>query len=159
MKCGANLAAPQQAQPPQQPQQQPWGQPQYPAQPPQYPQPPASSNTGGLEENLACALCYALGWLSGVFFLVVDPLNKTIRFHAVQSILFNVGTIVLWIAWGIVTGIIRAMLPFSLGFVFAPLSGLLGLAFLGAWLFLMYKAYNREHFKIPVLGDIAEKHA
>lgn len=168
MKCGANLGA--QQPPPQQPPQQQWGQPQYgqpqyqqqpPYQQPQYQQPPQPAAAGGLEENVASALCYLLGWLSGVFFLVVEPFNKnkTIRFHAFQSIFFNVGSIVFWIVFNIFTTILHRLLNYSLWFVISALSALVGLAFLGVWVFLMYKAYNRERFKIPVIGDLAEKQA
>jgi len=175
MRCGATLgAAPQQPpqqqypQQPQQPQQQ-----QYSQQPPQqqqqwgqqqqgYPQqPPPAASTGGLEENVAAALCYALGLLSGIAFLVIEPFNtnKTIRFHAFQSIFFAVGYFVFWIIFGIFTAILRSLLNYSLWFIPNLLSLGVGLAFIGVWLFLMYKAYNKERFKIPVIGDIAEKQA
>lgn len=181
MRCGATIGGapqqppqqqpPQQQQPyPQQPpppqqQQQQWGQQQqgYPQQPPQqqWGQPAPAASTGGLDENVAAALCYALGLLSGIAFLVIEPFNrnKTIRFHAFQSIFFAVGYIVFWIIFSIFTAILRSLLNYSLWFIPNLLSLGLSLAFFGIWLFLMYKAYNRERFKIPVLGDLAEKQA
>lgn len=184
MRCGASIgAAPQQPaqQPPQNPQpQQPYAQPQYPQQPPQqqqqqwgqpqqgYPQqqqqwgqPAPAAPAGGLDENVACALCYALGVLSGVAFLVIEPFNKnkTIRFHAFQSIFFALGYFVFWIIFSVFTGILRSLLNYTLWFIPSLLSLAVGLAFFGVWLLLMYKAYNKERFKIPIIGDLAEKQA
>jgi uncharacterized membrane protein len=149
-------------QPPQYGQQPPqYGQqpPQYGQQPPQYGQPPAS--TGGLDENLASALCYALGLITGILFLVLEPhnKNKTIRFHAFQSIFFSLGVIVLNIALRIVFSVLFSILPYSMWALFGMLSLLLSLCYIAAWVFLMYKAYNRERFKIPIIGDLAEKQA
>jgi uncharacterized membrane protein len=50
-------------------------------------------------------------------------------------------------------------LNYSLWFIPSLLSLAVGLAFFGMWLFLMYKAFNKEYFKIPVIGDMAEKQA
>jgi len=179
MRCGATIggaAQPPQQQPPQQawqppqqqqapPQQQRWAHEQrgYRQQPPQqqWGQPAPAASEGGLDENVAAALCYALGLLSGVAFLVIEPFNKnkTIRFHAFQSIFFAIGYFVFWIILSIFSAILRSLLNYTLWFIPNLLSLGVGLAFFGFWLFLMYKAYNREMFKIPVIGDIAEKQA
>lgn len=190
MRCGTPVAAGGSAQPPQQPQppqpqgfgqaqppypqqQQPYGQqqppygqqqPPYGQQQPPYGQPqygqPAPA-TGGMEQNVASALCYLFGLITGVLFLVLEPYNKdkVVRFHAFQSIFFNVGAIALNIALSIVFSILRHALPLSMWIIFTMLSLVMSLAFLGAWIFLMYKAYNREMFKIPFIGDLAEKQA
>ena len=166
MRCGTPVAsgAPQQQQPPQQQppypqQQQPYGQQQPPYGQPQYGQPAPAA--GGMEDNVASALCYLLGLITGVLFLVLEPYNKNkmVRFHAFQSIFFNLGAIVVNIAFSIVVSIMRHLLPFGMWTLFTLLSLGLSLAMLGAWAFLMYKAYNREMFKIPVIGDLAEKQA
>lgn len=178
MRCGATIggaAQPPQQQPPQQPPQQAWQPPQqqqqpYPQQPPPQQQqwgqqqqgyPPPAASAGGLDENVAAALCYALGLLSGIAFLVIEPFNtnKTIRFHAFQSIFFAVGYFVFWIAFSIFTRILYSVLNYTLWFIPNLLSLAVGLAFFGMWLFLMYKAFNKERFKIPVIGDLAEKQA
>jgi uncharacterized membrane protein len=189
MRCGTPVAsgAPQQPQPPQPPQQQPpypqqpqppypqqqqpfgqqpppYGQQQPPYGQPQYGQPqygqPAPA-AGGMEDNVASALCYLLGLVTGVLFLVLEPYNKNkvVRFHAFQSIFFNIGAIALNIGFSIVFSIMRHMLPYSMWMIFTLLSLGLSLLMLCAWAFLMYKAYNREMFKIPVIGDLAEKQA
>src|SRR5579862_5337508 len=64
------------------------------------PAPPPSLAAPGLEENLACALCYVLGLLTGVLFLVLEPYNRNrlIRFHAFQSIFLWLASLVCWIA-------------------------------------------------------------
>jgi uncharacterized membrane protein len=57
-------------------------------------------SAGGLDENIASALCYLAGLITGVLFLVLAPYNqnRTIRFHAFQSIFFHVGVIIIWMA-------------------------------------------------------------
>ena len=142
------------------------------ASPPPPPPPPAASpfpaaagpapvaQSAGLEENLACALCYVLGLLTGILFLVLAPYNQNrlIRFHAFQSIFLNIA----WIAIYIVLSIVSVAL-FSIPFLGAMLSIVLHLAaFLGffiLWLMLMYKAYNRERWVLPFIGPLAEKQA
>jgi|GEM_PF-1398949 len=94
----------------------------------------------GMDENIESALCYALGWITGVVIFILETANKTVRFHAMQSIIVFGGLNVLIIVVGMFLG------PASI-----LVSGL-GLAL---WLVLMIKAYNRENFKLPVLGDIA----
>ncbi len=125
-----------------------------------YAPPPAApvAQSGGMEENVASALCYFFGWLSGVLFLVLAPYNtnKTIRFHAFQSIFFNIAVIALWIVMAIV-GAILGHIPVLGPILMLLIYGVMG--FFGLWLFLMYKAYNKEKFVIPVIGPLAEKQA
>jgi uncharacterized membrane protein len=129
--------------------------PQPGNQPP--PQPQASS---GLDENVASALCYAFTILTGILFLVLAPYNqnRNIRFHAFQSIFFGAGCMVFWIAFNILS-IMARMIATSFGLLFAVLSLPIWLAMVCAWLFLMYKAYNKDKFVIPVIGPLAEKQA
>ena len=109
---------------------------------------------------LGC-LTYILGFITGIIFLVIEPYknDKFVRFHAFQSIFFNVALIVFWIAYTIVASILGFV---SLGFL-AVVMGLVGLlislAILAYWIFLMYKAYNNELYKIPFIGDLAAKQA
>ncbi|MBZ5535171.1 MAG: zinc-ribbon domain-containing protein [Acidobacteriia bacterium] len=147
-------------QPPQAQYQQPQYQQQYQQPPPGYQQPPyqAPPAGAGMQQNVAGMLCY-LGWfITGIIFLVMEPLNKErfVRFHAFQSIFTSVAWLVLYT----VIHVIWIALPWSLYFIGTILSLLvfwLGGLFL--WLFLMYKAYNNEMFKLPVIGDIAMKQA
>src|SRR3982074_1449436 len=61
----------------------------------------AASAPAGLTENAAAALCYVLGLITGILFLVLAPYNQNrlIRFHAFQSIFLHVACIVVWIAF------------------------------------------------------------
>jgi len=99
----------------------------------------------GLEENIAGLLCYALGWVTGIVFLVLEKENKFVRFHAMQSIATFLPLPV--IAWVI------GLIPF-IGWVISPLIGILSLIL---WLILMFKAYQGEMYKLPIVGDFAEK--
>ena len=104
-----------------------------------------------LEENVAGALCYVLGWVTGIVFYIMEKENKTVRFHAVQSI-------IVFLPLMIVVGILQVILLF-VPFVGWAISGLMGLLVFVLWLVLMFKAYQGEKFKLPIVGDIAEKHA
>jgi uncharacterized membrane protein len=123
------------------------------------PHPMAPVQSAGMGDNLAGALCYFLGLLTGILFLVLEPYNKnkTIRFHAFQSIFFNVALIGVDIVL-IIVGTILSHITF-LGFILVLVWPLFSLVILGLWLFLMYKAYNNEKFKLPIIGDLAEKQA
>jgi uncharacterized membrane protein len=122
------------------------------------PPPPPVPMPQVLTDNVAAALCYLLGLLTGILFLILAPYsqNRAIRFHAFQSIFLNVAWIAVFIALSIVS---MALLPIP--FVGAILSMLLHLgAHLGffiLWPMLMYKAYNNERWVLPVIGPLAEK--
>lgn len=154
--------------PPSQYSQQPYGQQGgYGAPPPgatPYGTPPPGSapysqgaQSSGLSDNVAGALCYLLGVVTGVLFLVLAPFNqnKFVRFHAFQSIFFWLS----WIALFIVETIISFLLPAMLSILLGLFTMLIWLGGLCVWVFLMYKAYNNEKFKLPVIGDLAEKQA
>ena len=102
----------------------------------------------GLDPNVAAALSYALGWVTGLVFLLTEPHDKFVRFHALQS------TIV-FAALSVVCVLLQ-MIPL-LGmlvtvFLVIPASAVL-------WLILMFKAYQGERFRLPVIGDMAEQRA
>lgn len=123
------------------------------------PPPPGTAGAAGLEDNVAGALCYLVGFITGVLFLVLEPYSKRpfVRFHAFQSILFSAGWIALSIAFSIGFAIVGAVL--HLWFIFFPLRLLIGLIGFLLWLFCMYKAYNREWYQLPLVGPIAAKQA
>jgi uncharacterized membrane protein len=113
---------------------------------------PAASN------NMIGALCYFAGWITGVIFLVIEPYknDKFVRFHAFQSIFFNVAMIGVYIVFFILSIILGAI---HLGILLLPLTLILVVVIFGSWLFLMWKAYNNEQFKLPIIGDLAAKQA
>ena len=127
-----------------------------------YTPPPAApvAQAGGMEENMASALCYLAGWLTGVIFLVLAPYNqnKTVRFHAFQSIFLNVAMIPLWIVFTIL-GFVMHYIPVLGSLIMLLLWVVFGFGFFALWLFLMYKAYNKEKFVLPIIGAFAEKQA
>ncbi|HKN74890.1 MAG TPA: DUF4870 domain-containing protein [Candidatus Acidoferrum sp.] len=121
--------------------------------------PAAVSPTAGIDENIAGLLCYIFWWISGLIFLLLDK-RPFVRFHAAQDIAFNIAMaavgIVFWIVVAFLT-FVTALLHFPIGFLVAFLWPVVALAFLGIWIFLMYKAYNHEKFKLPIIGDMVEK--
>jgi len=126
------------------------------------PPPPSSytAQSSGLADNMASALCYLLGVLTGVLFLVLEPYNRnrTIRFHAFQSIFVWVAMVAIWIVVTMLS-LILATIPF-LGFMISVLLHFgVALGIFVLWLMLMYKAYNNERWVLPVVGPLAEKQA
>lgn len=120
--------------------------------------PPVDAAAGGLSDNLAGLLAYL--FIPAILFLVIEPFrrNKFVRFHSFQCLFFSVAWIVFWIVLSIV-GRILTMIPLFgviVVLVLYPLISLLGLLIV---IFLMFKAYQGTKFKLPVVGDMAEKQA
>ncbi len=109
---------------------------------------------------MACALCYVLGLLTGVLFLVLAPYNQNrlIRFHAFQSIFVHIASVVVFIGLMIVMAMLH-FIPFIGAILGLMLYPIVGLGFFILWLMLMYKAYNRERWVLPIIGPMAEKQA
>jgi uncharacterized membrane protein len=124
------------------------------------PPPSYSTAQSGLADNMASALCYLLGVLTGVLFLVLEPYNRnrTIRFHAFQSIFIWVAWIVAMIVLSVISAIFREI-PYLGAMINTLLYLGLSLGMLVLWLLLMYKAYNNERWVLPVIGPLAEKQA
>ncbi|HEY2468276.1 MAG TPA: hypothetical protein VGI45_10635 [Terracidiphilus sp.] len=121
---------------------------------------PDATNSG-LQPNAAAALAYAVGLITGILFLVIDPYknDKYVRFHAYQSILFNVAWVGLWIVWmiaGLVLGAVTKGLFFLLEL---PANLLLALGGFMLWILLMYRAYQGRYFSLPFIGTIAANKA
>ncbi|PIU02301.1 hypothetical protein COT66_00925 [Candidatus Shapirobacteria bacterium CG09_land_8_20_14_0_10_49_15] len=94
----------------------------------------------GLPKNTAAALAYGLGWLTGIIMLLVEK-DPFVRFHAMQSI----------ITFGLLTLI--SLVP-VVGWALSPMVMIVGFVL---WLVLIFKAYQGEKFKLPVIGNFAEK--
>jgi|SRR5580658_407099 uncharacterized membrane protein len=126
------------------------------------PQPPApvGAPSVGMTDNMAGALCYLFGFITGILFLVLAPYNqdRNIRFHAFQSIFLSIA----WVALEIVAAIVSAVL-IHIPILGAIMTGLIYLVIgLGAfimWLYMMFKTYNGEKIVLPVIGPMAEKQA
>jgi uncharacterized membrane protein len=108
-----------------------------------------------LADNVASALCYALGFITGIIFLVIPPYNQNrlVRFHAFQSIFFNVAAII------VVKG---------LGFIFNAVLGFWGMITLGqlvpliffvVWVYVIILTYQGKMIVLPVVGPLARQQA
>jgi len=98
-----------------------------------------------MAENVEGLLTYLLGFITGILFFVLEKDNSFVRFHAMQSIITFGGIFVLSLILGFIP-IIGWILALLLPFVALIL-----------WILLMVKAYQGERFKLPVIGDMAEK--
>ena len=98
----------------------------------------------GFDANVAAALSYLVGFVTGVIFLLVEKENRFVRFHAMQSTLLFAGIVVIDILLQIVP-ILGALVVV---FIVIPASAVL-------WLLLMFKAYQGEEFKLPLVGQLA----
>ena len=98
----------------------------------------------GFDANVAAALSYLVGFVTGIIFLFVEKENRYVRFHAMQSTLLFAGIVLVDILLQIVP-LLGALLVV---FIVIPLSAFL-------WLFMMFKAYQGEEFKLPLVGQMA----
>lgn len=116
---------------------------------------PGAAQTG-LAENVAGALCYVLGWITGLIFYFIDK-RPYVRFHAAQSIVVFGALHILSIILGIFFGlsiVAGGLTGFSLGL---GILRLVQLACLVLWILLMIKAYQGERFRVPFAADLAER--
>ena len=118
-------------------------------------QPPVPKTTStGLEPNLAAALSYLCGWVTGLVFYLMEKENNFVRFHAMQSIIVSAAFTVLFIGCAILSNIpVIGWLFWIVGYP------IVGIASFVSWILLMIKAYQGERFHFPVVGEMAEKHA
>ena len=137
--------------------------------------PPVNKSGGtGLDPKIAAALSYI--WIVGLVFYFIEKEDKFVRFHAMQSILFGIANTVIMTVLAIVATILTVV--FTLGAAAAAtatgsggvgglISLLVGLIWLIFWLFALVffvglifaavKAYQGQKFKLPIIGNMAEK--
>ena len=121
---------------------------------------PPPVNPGlGMDENLAAALCYIP--IIGLIFLLIEPYskNKTIRFHALQSVFFCVAWIIVAIVLGIFSGIMFMAMPTPVWSLWIAITRLVELAFFVGLIVMAVKAYQGQRFVMPIIGPMAEKQA
>jgi uncharacterized membrane protein len=99
----------------------------------------------GLTENFEAMLCYLFGWVTGVIFFIIEKESKFVRFHALQSILTFIGIMILFFVLGIIP-----VIGWLISIVGIPVVIVL-------WIILMVRAYRGETWKLPIVGDMAEK--
>ncbi len=109
-----------------------------------------SSSTGtGLDPKVSALLAYLLGPVGGIVFYAISK-DSYVKFHSMQSILLWVATVIFYaVIWGIT-------IPFSSLWFF---SWILELAVAAVWILMMVKAYSGEKYKLPLIGDMAERYA
>jgi uncharacterized membrane protein len=121
---------------------------------------PAGPAAGGMTDNVAGLLCYPLGFITGIIFLAAAPYNRSrfVRFHAFQSIFLSIA----WLAISVAHSLLASLffrVSFGLLGLIDVLWTLVRLGMLVVTLLLMLKAYQGERFKLPILGDLAERQA
>ncbi|HEY2472714.1 MAG TPA: hypothetical protein VGI45_33325 [Terracidiphilus sp.] len=115
----------------------------------------------GLQPHSAAALTYLAGFITGIIFLLIDPYkaDRFVRFHAFQSIFFNVAWIGFWIVWMIAGLVLSAITKGLFILVELPVNLLLMVSGFCLWAYLMYSASQGKTFKLPFIGALAAKQA
>ena len=106
---------------------------------------PGGRATTGLEPNIAGLLCYVLGWITGLIFILIEQEDQFVRFHAWQSI-FTFGGLTL-------IGLAVGWIPLA-GVI---LGAIVGLATVALWILLIVMAAQGNRYKLPYIGDLAER--
>ena len=122
---------------------------------------PGEAGPTTMDTNVVGALTYLAGFITGIVFLVLDPYksNSFVRFHAFQSIFFNIAWIAFWIVWMIISAVLTPLTAGIFGLIAVPLMLIFTVAGLGLWITLMYQAYQQKLFKLPIVGKFAAEHA
>lgn len=108
---------------------------------------PPPTGGSGLDQRVASGLAYVLTIITGVIFLLTDK-RPEVRFHSMQAILFGI----VWAVISFIPGVLRVGL---LGLIL----WLASVAMFVLWIVLMIQAFQGNHFKLPVIGDLAEQQA
>ena len=114
-----------------------------------------------MDTNVVAALTYLVGFVTGIVFLVLDPYksNSFVRFHAFQSIFFNVAWTTFWIIWMILSAVLAPLTAGILRLIALPLMLIFTVVGFGMWIFLMVQAYQQKLFRLPIVGKVAAEHA
>ena len=107
---------------------------------------PFESSTG-LSPNIAGLLCYVAGWITGIVFLVLEKRSMFVKFHALQSIM----------TFGVLT--VAYLILFWIPFIGWILSILIWITMVVLWIILMVQAGTGKMWKLPWVGNWAEKQA
>jgi uncharacterized membrane protein len=132
--------------------------------------PPGAPQTGtGMDPKVAAAISYI--WIVGLIFFFLEKENKFVRFHAMQSILFGIANSVIMVALAIVASILTvafgigaaavggglgSLISLLVGLIWL-IFGLISILFLAGLIYAAVKAYQGENFKLPIIGNMAEK--
>ena len=113
---------------------------------------PVTVSAEGLQENVAGLLCYVLGWLTGVIFLLIDK-RPWVKFQAAQSIVVFGGLTIIRVGLIFMNGFLGGVIGWGL---LTGVGLLVGLITFVLWIILMIKAYKHETFRVPIAADIAD---
>ncbi len=113
----------------------------------------------GMEPNVAAGLSYVFWWVTGLIFFLSEKDNKFVRFHAMQSIITFAVVTVVYIIWGAIIGSIIWNLSWQLFWLVQLINALIGIAAFVLWVILIIQAFQGKYFKLPLVGDLAEKYA
>jgi uncharacterized membrane protein len=119
----------------------------------------ATAPATGMADNVAGMLAY-ITIIPAIIFLIVEPYNRNrfVRFHAWQNIFLHLAAIVLWIALMILT-VAASVVPI-VGHLIVMLLGLVvWVGIFVIWIVLLIKANQGQMYKLPFIGDLAEKQA
>ena len=116
-----------------------------------------------MADNLASTLCYAVGFITGILFLVLAPYNqnRTVRFHAFQSIFLSVGLLAVRIVFGTVLGVFlfHGGMFGTFWILYSMLWSLFGLACLAIWIYILIATYQGKTIVLPIIGTLAQPQA
>ena len=136
--------------------QQPGGYQQGPyGAPPSGTQSPLGPTSMGMQPNVEAGLSYVLTWVTGLIFFLMEKQNRFVRFHAMQSILFFGGLTVI----NIILNVIGSFGVPGLWYLTSLLSWAVGIVGLVGYIVLLINAFQGKYFKLPIVGDYAEKYA
>ncbi|MCX6619635.1 MAG: hypothetical protein NTY38_00865 [Acidobacteria bacterium] len=110
-----------------------------------------------MSESVASGLCYILGLITGILFLVLAPYNqnRNIRFHAFQSIFMHVAAIAFWV----ILTVFSLIMPWFIRALIGIVALLVWLGFFILWVIVVIKTFQGGKVVIPVIGPLAEKQA
>lgn len=123
-----------------------------------------TKSSTGLDENIAALLSYVFGWVSGLIFFLIEKESRLVRFHAMQSILLNAAALILgialWVVWVLIAIILSQVSEVLASLVSIVVGLVIFVFYLGLLIgvvMCLIKAYQSQFFKLPVLGNFAEK--
>jgi len=122
---------------------------------------PGADVFSGIRPKTAAMLCYIpwFGWIAAVIVIASQRFKQNtteardVRFHAFQGLY-------LFVAWLIVDWVVSPALRFSnfpFGHGAGALGGLLHLGLLAAWIVMLIKVSQSEHYRLPIIGEMAER--
>ena len=109
----------------------------------------------GMQPNIEAGLSYVLGWVTGLIFFLVEKQNRFVRFHAMQSILFFGGLTVIRIILSFINFFDLPFLGLLTGLIWLAI-GIIGLV---GYIILLINGFQGKYYKLPIVGDYAEKYA